>query len=455
MSSFEERWRIATSNSGIDSEKICEFTWGGKEQIAYIQNIHSIIESDAITKFRPHYYNMSREEMFEFNMARMARLKELAFEGKIPHVDKNNYGFFSMSLNSLFPVSVHHGMFESIVKVLGSDEQVERVWDDIVAYKILGCYAQTEIGHGSDVQSLQTQAIYDETTEEFIIHCPTSKDYKFWPGDLGKMANHAVVFARLMIKGESYGIHAFLIQIRNLDTNAALEGIEIGDIGPKYGYASKDNGYIAFNRVRVSRSSILSRYVNVQKDGNIELKGDPRIGYATMLWIRVQLLTFSWQIKIMAMSSCVRYAMKRTQFKSYSQSNIERPIIDYHASQTKLITILANTYSIIFMSHFCMSMYHRMNEEIKNENFSVMNDLHVLISCLKGYFMNYDIEALLTLRELEGGHGYLNSSSIPGWIEAASANVTLEGDGYVLHQQTTRKLLKNLKNISKGKSVDL
>lgn len=53
-----------------------------------------------------------------------------------------------------------------------------------------------------------------------------------------------------------------------------------------------------------------------------------------------------------------------------------------------------------------------------------------------------------------GGHGYSYYANVPGWIEAWGANVTLEGDGYVLYQQTTRKLLKVLKTLEKGKSYN-
>jgi hypothetical protein len=96
-----------------------------------------------------------------------------------------------------------------------------------------------------------------------------------------------------------------------------------------------------------------------------------------------------------------------------------------------------------------------MNEQIKEENFTIMNDLHVLISCLKAYFMDYDMKALYTLRELQGGHGYSMFGNIVGWIEAWGANVTLEGDGYVLYQQTARKLLQKLNDVkNKGKIVD-
>ena len=58
-----------------------------------------------------------------------------------------------------------------------------------------GCYAQTEIGHGSNVQGLKTTATLDMNTDEFVIQTPSKDATKFWPGDLGVFATHAVVAA--------------------------------------------------------------------------------------------------------------------------------------------------------------------------------------------------------------------------------------------------------------------
>ena len=49
----------------------------------------------------------------------------------------------------------------------------------------MGTYAQTEIGHGSDVSQLQTTATFDPKTDEFIINTPSDIATKWWPGDLG------------------------------------------------------------------------------------------------------------------------------------------------------------------------------------------------------------------------------------------------------------------------------
>jgi acyl-CoA oxidase len=50
------------------------------------------------------------------------------------------------------------------VELLASDEQAKKWLPLIRDLKITGAYAQTEIGHGSDVQNLQTTATYDPNT---------------------------------------------------------------------------------------------------------------------------------------------------------------------------------------------------------------------------------------------------------------------------------------------------
>ena len=54
--------------------------------------------------------------------------------------------------------------------------------------------------------------------------------------------------AQLIIDGKPYGPHPFVCQIRDLETHQPLEGVHVGDIGPKFGYNTMDNGFLLFNR---------------------------------------------------------------------------------------------------------------------------------------------------------------------------------------------------------------
>jgi len=52
------------------------------------------------------------------------------------------------------PGSAHYGMFLKYIELMGTEEHKAKYLEKCRTYEIVGCYAQTEIGHGSDVRSL-------------------------------------------------------------------------------------------------------------------------------------------------------------------------------------------------------------------------------------------------------------------------------------------------------------
>ena len=53
-------------------------------------------------------------------------------------------------------------------------------------------------------------------TDEFVIHTPSIKASKFWPGNLGIQATHAIVFARCIADETDFGVQPYIVQIRDL-----------------------------------------------------------------------------------------------------------------------------------------------------------------------------------------------------------------------------------------------
>ncbi|TRY67780.1 hypothetical protein TCAL_02920 [Tigriopus californicus] len=161
------------------------------------------------------------------------------------------------------PLGLHFIMFIPTLMGQGTlDQQAEwlgRAWN----MEIIGTYAQTELGHGTFIRGLETTATYDERTQEFILHSPTITAYKWWPGGLGKTANHAVVMAQLITKGQKRGPHPFFVQLRDEDTHVPLKGIKIGEIGPKLGMNSNDNGYLGFESHRIPRKHLLMKNAQI------------------------------------------------------------------------------------------------------------------------------------------------------------------------------------------------
>jgi acyl-CoA oxidase len=188
-----------------------------------------------------------------------------------------------------------------------------------------------------------TTATYDETTEEFIVHSPSIEAVKWWIGDLGVYANHAIVFAQLIIKGKNHGLHAFLVPIRDKNHNL-LPNVEAGDIGPKYGYQSKDNGYVKFTHHRIKREYMLMRYAKVAKDGTYTRRGNERISYATMLIIRSIIPLVCGFGLSKGVTILTRYSLVRKQFKDANDKEIK--ILDYQLQQEKVLPRIAEAYVI-------------------------------------------------------------------------------------------------------------
>jgi acyl-CoA oxidase len=192
------------------------------------------------------------------------------------------------------------------------DEEQRAYWMPLIDnHKILGCYAQTELGHGSNVAQLETTATLDLQTDEFIIHSPTPTSTKYWPGDLGRFSTHACVFARAIVGDKDYGVNAFIVQMRDINTYKHLKGVTSGDIGAKIGYSYKDNGWAAFDQVRIPRRNMLMGVAAISKTGEFEVLKDLRVLYSTMVLIRTTIVCNVPVASLSSLRIALRYGAVR------------------------------------------------------------------------------------------------------------------------------------------------
>ena len=193
----------------------------------------------------------------------------------------------------MLPDDVHWSMFVPNTLSTCSDAQQAHWLPRIEAGEVIGCYAQTELSHGSNVRALRTTATFLRASDEIEIHTPDLEATKWWPGGLGLTANHAMVFARLLVDGKDHGVHNFIVPLRDVATHELLPGVHTGDIGPKIGYNTMDNGFAAFERVRIPRANMPCRYATLTREGVLERTAgaNPRVAYVTMLGIRALLVS--------------------------------------------------------------------------------------------------------------------------------------------------------------------
>ncbi|EGT32348.1 hypothetical protein CAEBREN_17403 [Caenorhabditis brenneri] len=348
------------------------------------------------------------------------------------------------------PFALHETMFIPTLVSQASDEQQEKWLGRARKREIIGCYAQTELGHGSNLRKLETTATYSPSTQEFILHTPTITALKWWPGALGKSSNYAIVMADLVIKNKSYGPHPFIVQLRDEKTHQPLPGITVGDIGPKMAFNGADNGFLGFDHFRIPRGNLLMRHNRVEPDGSYLKPPHAKIGYSSMVKVRSRMAMDQGLFMAQALVIAVRYSAVRRQGFLEDKSQ-EVKVLDYQTQQHRLFPSIARVYAFIFCGLETIQLYEKLILDVnKNGDTSGMADLHSLTSGLKSVVTHFTGQGIEQARMACGGHGYSMASYISEIYGVAVAGCTYEGENMVMLLQCARALVKAVELVEEG-----
>lgn len=348
-------------------------------------------------------------------------------------------------LSVLVKGGVQWGLFGGTVLHLGTERHHTRYLEDIMTVKLPGCFAMTETGHGSDVQSLRTTATYDNDSDEFVICTPDDDACKDYIGNAAKHGQMAAVFAQLHTNGEGHGVHAFVVPIRDAEGNLA-PGVRIEDNGLKAGLNGVDNGRIAFDNVRVPRDALLDRYGTVTADGTYSSPIESvNKRFFTMLGAlvqgRISISGAAVSAGKKALAIAIRYGDNRRQFKSPG-SDTEITVLDYLAHQRVLLPALAKTYALSFAQSELVAELHEVQTEHRDDD-EARRKLETYAAALKAASTWHTTRTIQDCREACGGAGYLAVNQLPGLKADTDVFTTFEGDNTVLLQLVAKTLLTN------------
>src|SRR2546423_6221118 len=171
-----------------------------------------------------------------------------------------------VDLSLLVKIGVQYGLFGGVIRRLGTQRHHERYLRAAMTMELPGCFAMTETGHGSDVQSIRTTATYDAERQEFVVHTPDDDARKDYIGNVARDGRMAAVVAQLITGGERRGVPVVLVPIRD-ERGRPCPNVRIEDCGDKGGLNGVDNGRLWFDNVRVPREAPLDRFGSVALDG--------------------------------------------------------------------------------------------------------------------------------------------------------------------------------------------
>ena len=345
-------------------------------------------------------------------------------------------------LSVLVKVGVQFGLFGGAILQLGTKEHHDAYLADLVTGKLMGCFAMTETGHGSNVQALGTVATYDVATQEFVITTHGEQARKDYIGNAAKHAEVAVVFAQLEVGGASEGVHAFVVPIR--EGGKPCSGIRIEDDGAKMGLNGVDNGRLWFDGVRVPRSALLNRFANVTASGVYESEiENPNRRFFTMLGTLVQGRVCVGGAGInaakVALTIATKYAVRRRQFEATSDDH-EELLLDYGMHQRRLLPLIARTYALHFAQEVVSGQLHDVFSGVDDDEHA-RRELESRAAGTKALGTWHGTRAIQECREACGGAGYLSVNRFAALKADTDVFTTFEGDNHVLLQLVAKGLL--------------
>jgi acyl-CoA oxidase len=349
-------------------------------------------------------------------------------------------------LSVLVKVGVQFGLFGGAILQLGTARHHEKYLEDLVTGKVMGCFAMTETGHGSNVQALGTIATYDAEAGEFVITTTGPEANKDYIGNAADHAELAVVFAQLEVAGQGHGVHAFVVPIRT--DGRPAPGVRIEDDGLKMGLNGVDNGRLWFDQVRVPREALLNQFADVSEDGSYTSAiENPNRRFFTMLGTLIQGRVCVGGAGInaskVALAIAVRYALRRRQFEATSQDE-EELLLDYGQHQRRLFPLLAHTYALHFAQEVVAGQAHQVfsgevDDDAEGQKFR--RELESRAAGTKALGTWHATRTIQECREACGGAGYLAENRFPALKADTDVFTTFEGDNTVLLQLVAKGLL--------------
>ncbi|KAG0026404.1 hypothetical protein BGZ82_009478 [Podila clonocystis] len=390
-------------------------------------------------------YNITKEEAVKLNQDRFRYLAENGFRQKWPEPsDLAKYGsiqealsYYDNALNTMG--GAHFGLYSGSIRELGSEELMAKYLPLADSFELPGCFALTELGHGSNPRGIETEAHWDAKQGCYILNTPNTTAQKYWIGAAAETAIMSVVWAQLYVphpednsKWEHQGIHAFLVPLRDRTTRAILPGITIRNCGMKSGLNGMDNGRIWFNHVPVPRTMCLDKYGGINEEGVYESmfqNKDQRFGgqLVNLSEGRVGLAVSSINMSKIALTIAIRYAQTRRQFGAREVGQLETLIMDYNLHQRRLYPLLAQTYAM----HFAARTIAKL-KDVEKTDLKEIKQFHVISSGLKSLHTWHLLDTLQSTREACGGQGTKSSNRIGHMKADCDVMTTYEGDNQVM-----------------------
>lgn len=353
-----------------------------------------------------------------------------------------------LDLSVMVKAGVQWGLFGGAIANLGDAETRKKYLPGVMSLDLLGCFAMTEIGGGSDVQNLETTATFDNETGEFVINCPTPSAEKAYIGNAARDGRMAATFAQLITieDGEElrHGVHCLLVPIRD-EAGNDLPGVTTTDHGHKGGLLGVDNGRIWFDNVRVPREALLNRFGSVDEQGRYSSPIDSKgARFFTMLGTlirgRVSVGAAAGASARTALALATRYSLIRRQF-DHPETGKGIPLLEYREHQRRLMPRIARAYAYAVAQNAIVAELAEFEKNPDAFDEVRRREMETHAAGIKATVTGFANDTITEARLACGGAGYMAENLLTEMRKDCDVFSTFEGDNVVLTQLVGKELM--------------
>jgi len=132
------------NQSDVPVEELAQHLLGHNNFLTRQDRVLRVLEKESLFD-KSKQMNLSRPERYHLGLARAKKLRRLSDQHGW---DDEDHSMAQYLCDDVSPYMVHYAMFITTIREQG-DEQQRAYWTPkIEAGDVLGCYAQTELGHG-------------------------------------------------------------------------------------------------------------------------------------------------------------------------------------------------------------------------------------------------------------------------------------------------------------------
>ena len=300
-------------------------------------------------------------------------------------------------------ISVHTSLCCSCIDSFGTEEQKQKYLRPLIDGSKTGCYGLTEPNAGSDAAGQQTQAVYDEATDEYIIN-----GGKIFTTNSG-FADTCIVFALTDKKLGTKGISAFIVDLHS-------PGVTVSENIKRMGIRAASNCEVSYENVRVPAANRLGKEGQGFKIAMKALDGG-RIGIAAQ----------ALGIAEGALERTIAYTKERKQFG--------KTISGFQNTQFQLADMATKVEAakmLVYKAALKKDEY-RSNPKISYS---------VEAAQAKLYAAEVAMEVTTKAVQLHGGYGYIREYDVERMMRDAKITEIYEGTSEVQRMVISANLLK-------------